>query len=88
MSNDNNNILLEINDLKTYFHLREGVAKAVDGASFSIRRGKTLGVVGESGCGKTTAGRCIVRAYQPTGGNILFEEEDGQRAQASRNRGK
>ncbi|MFC2020737.1 ABC transporter ATP-binding protein [Chloroflexota bacterium] len=58
--------------------LRRKVAevKAVDGISFKIKRGETLGLVGESGCGKTTTGRCILRAYKPTGGQIIFEGRD------------
>src|SRR4051812_13186867 len=66
--------LLEVGDLQMYFPLRRGLfsqvtghVKAVDGVSFDIKRGETLGLVGESGCGKSTIGRCIVRAYQVTG---------------------
>lgn len=75
--------ILNIIDLKMYFpvtrgFLRRKVAdvKAVDGVTFILRRGETLGLVGESGCGKTTIGRCILRLYQPTAGQILFEGED------------
>lgn len=74
--------LLEVNDLKMHFPIRRGVLKrtvgyvrAVDGISFAVRRGETLGLVGESGCGKTTAGRCIVRAYQPTSGEVLYHAD-------------
>lgn len=72
-------MLLEVRDLKKYFPVRRGVlrrvvahVKAVDGVSFFIREGETLGLVGESGCGKTTAGRTILRLLDPTEGNILF----------------
>ena len=72
-------ILLEVKDLKMYFPIQAGFfrkvvghIKAVDGISFFIREGETLGLVGESGCGKTTAGRCILRAYEPTEGEVLF----------------
>lgn len=75
--------LLEVNDLKMHFPIEKGLlarvggyVKAVDGISFSIRKGETLGLVGESGCGKTTAGRCIVRAYKPTAGEILYRQAD------------
>jgi peptide/nickel transport system ATP-binding protein len=75
--------LLEVNDLKMHFPIEKGLfsrvggyVKAVDGISFSIHKGETLGLVGESGCGKTTAGRCIVRAYKPTAGEILYRQAD------------
>src|SRR3972149_2107371 len=74
-----NNLLLNVTDLKKYFPVRAGVfsrvsahVKAVDGVSFQIRRGETLGLVGESGCGKTTAGRTILRLLEPTGGQVHF----------------
>lgn len=73
--------LLDVRDLKMHFPIRRGLRKAVvghvravDGVSFTIHRGETLGLVGESGCGKTTVGRCIVRAYQPTAGEIRYHE--------------
>jgi len=72
--------LVEIEDLYMYFPVTAGVmrrkvadVKAVDGVSFYIKRGETLGLVGESGCGKTTTGRCIVRLYDVTGGKVFFE---------------
>ena len=79
-----NDILLEIRDLKKYFPIKSGgvirrtVAhvQAVDGVSFSLRKGGSLGLVGESGCGKTTTGRLITRLYDPTSGAIDFEGTD------------
>jgi len=74
--------LLEVEDLKKYFY-KEGFfspdkkpIRAVDGISFSIRKGETLGLVGESGCGKTTAGKSILRLIEPTFGQILFKGQD------------
>ena len=71
--------LLEVKDLKMYFPIQQGFfrkvvgyVQAVDGISFYIYEGETLGLVGESGCGKTTAGRCILRAYEPTEGQVFF----------------
>jgi oligopeptide/dipeptide ABC transporter ATP-binding protein len=71
--------LIEVKDLKKYFPLggfSSEVVKAVDGMSFSIRRGETFGLVGESGCGKSTTGRCILRLIEPTGGEITFQGRD------------
>ena len=73
-------ILLEVKNLKQYFPVRAGLMKtiplkAVDDVSFTIGRGETLGLVGESGCGKTTVGRTILRLYEPTGGEIIFDGE-------------
>lgn len=77
--------LLEVMDLKKHFPIHKGVfrrvaghVKAVDGVSFVIHEGETVGVVGESGCGKTTVGRMIMAAYQPTAGNIWFQPPDGR----------
>ncbi len=77
--------LLEINHLKMYFPVLKGfwqrpvgMLKAVDDVSLNICQGETLGLVGESGCGKTTVGRCIARAYDPTGGEILFRDDNEQ----------
>ena len=72
------NELVQVKDLKQYFPISTGLfrtkpLKAVDGVSFSIRKGETLGLVGESGCGKTTVGRTILHLYKPTGGQILFD---------------
>ncbi len=76
--------LLEVRELKMHFPIRNGAlgqvtgyVKAVDGVSFSIRRGETLGLVGESGCGKSTIGRCIVRAYEVTSGQMRYQQGDG-----------
>ncbi len=75
--------LLEVTHLKKYFPIRRGIlsktvghVKAVDDVSFTIRKGETLGLVGESGCGKTTAGRAILRLIEPTGGSVKFEGEE------------
>ncbi len=76
-------ILLEVNGLKKYFPVKSGIlqktvghVKAVDDVSFFIKKGETFGLVGESGCGKSTAGRSIIRLYEPTDGQILFDGED------------
>jgi oligopeptide/dipeptide ABC transporter ATP-binding protein len=72
-----NQTLVEIKDLKKYFPAARGqVVRAVDGVSFTIRRGETLGLVGESGCGKTTIGRCLLRLVEPTSGEIRFNGRD------------
>ena len=68
--------ILEIEGLKKYFRTPKGMLHAVDDVSFSIQKGKTLGVVGESGCGKSTTGRAILRLTEPTAGKILFEGQD------------
>jgi oligopeptide transport system ATP-binding protein len=76
--------LLEVKGLRMHFPITEGMVtrklvgevKAVDGIDFSVRRGETLGLVGESGCGKTTTGRCILRLERPTEGQILFDGQD------------
>ncbi len=75
--------LLEVRNLVKHFHVggglfggASGVVRAVDGVSFSLRRGETLGLVGESGCGKTTTGRCILQLERPTSGEIIFEGRD------------
>jgi len=70
--------LIEVKDLKMYFPIRTGfmkttMLKAVDGVTFSIKPGETLGLVGESGCGKTTVGRTLLRLYKPTGGEIYYD---------------
>ncbi|MFL5769774.1 MAG: ABC transporter ATP-binding protein [Chloroflexota bacterium] len=76
--------LLTIEDLKVWFPITIGIlierhvgdVRAVDGVSFSLRRGETLGLVGESGCGKSTTGRAIIQLYRPTAGRVLFEGND------------
>ena len=77
MSADQATPLIEAQDLKLHFKLRSGAnLKAVDGVSFAIPQGKTLGLVGESGCGKTTTGRALVGLYPPTGGTVRFRGKD------------
>ena len=79
-----NNALLEVNNLKMYFPVTEGVifqkkiadVKAVDDVTFSINKGEALGLVGESACGKTTTGRCILQLYKPTSGQVIFNDVD------------
>ncbi len=75
--------LVQVQDLRMYFPVTAGIlrrkvaeVKAVDGVSFELKRGETLGLVGESGCGKTTTARCILRLYRPTSGQILLEGRD------------
>ena len=68
--------LLEVKNLKKYFQVAAGQLHAVDDVSFSLEQGRTLGVVGESGCGKTTMGRVILRLIEPTAGEVLFNGED------------
>jgi ABC-type oligopeptide transport system ATPase subunit len=69
-------LLLDVKNLKKYFKTPYGMLHAVDDVSFSIEKGRTLGVVGESGCGKTTIGRSILRLIEPTAGQVIFEGED------------
>lgn len=69
-------ILLEVKDLKKYFSTPKGMLHAVDGISFSIKEGETLGIVGESGCGKSTTGRVILRLLEATEGEIFFDGKD------------
>ncbi|HIM79400.1 MAG TPA: dipeptide ABC transporter ATP-binding protein [Dehalococcoidia bacterium] len=80
----NDDILLEVKNLKMYFPVGGGFlsrkpvgyVKAVDDVSFTVKRGETLGLVGESGCGKTTTGRCILQLYKPTAGQVIFDGQD------------
>lgn len=78
-----NRPLLEVDDLKMYFPLRRKIfskersfIKAVDGVSFSIEKGQTFGLVGESGCGKTTTGKCILKIHKASGGRIIYDGKD------------
>lgn len=80
---DEQEVILEINDIKTHFPLEKNFfgsvkswVKAVDGVSLKVRKGRTLGVVGESGCGKTTLGRSILKLIDPTAGNIIYKGQD------------
>jgi ABC-type oligopeptide transport system ATPase subunit len=75
--------LVEVTGLKKYFPVRSGLfsrisawVKAVDDVSFHLRQGETLGLVGESGCGKTTVGRAVLRLMEPTAGTVTFEGKD------------
>jgi len=83
MTETRNERLLEVNGLRKYFPIRKGFlrkvvgqVKAVDDVSFYVNEGETLGLVGESGCGKTTSGRCILRAIEPTAGEIMFRDRE------------
>ncbi len=85
MSDDKGDVVIKVRDLKKYFELHAGMfkiwgepiyVKAVDGINFDIRRGEILGLVGESGCGKTTTGRLLTRLEDPTAGSIIFEGTD------------
>ncbi|MCE5258823.1 MAG: dipeptide ABC transporter ATP-binding protein [Chloroflexi bacterium] len=91
MGTPNSETLLEVKGLKLYFPITKGTLiqhhigdiKAVDGISFSIKRGETLGLVGESGCGKSTTGRAILQLYKPTGGDVLYQNTSLVNARAS-----
>jgi peptide/nickel transport system ATP-binding protein len=85
MTNQNAAPLLEVRHLRKHFLIRKGfvrktvgTVRAVDDVSFSVNEGETLGLVGESGCGKTTTARCILRAMAPTSGQMLFRTSDGR----------
>jgi len=83
MKRNENNLILEVKDLKMHFPVRKGFfnktighVKAVDGITFSIEKGKTFGLVGESGCGKTTVGKSVLRIYSPTNGQIIYKNRN------------
>ncbi len=84
-------VLVDVRHVKMYFPVNSGAfiqrkvadIKAVDDVSFTIRRGETLGLVGESGCGKTTTGRCILQLYKPTAGEVIFDGQDLTKMKAS-----
>ena len=69
-------VLVEVKDLKKYFKTTKGMLHAVDGVNFQIKKGTTLGVVGESGCGKSTLGRLLLHLHESTGGQIIYDGVD------------
>lgn len=69
-------LLLQVKNLVKYFRTKSGLLHAVDDISFDIEKGKTLGIVGESGCGKSTTGRCVLRLHEPTSGEVIFDGRD------------
>lgn len=73
---ENREVLLELKNVKTYFHVPGGTLKAVNGVNLKIHKGETIGLVGESGCGKSTLGKTIMRLYKPNEGQVLFEGKD------------
>lgn len=91
---DNGDVLIEVRNLTMHFAIRKGflsrnagTVRAVDGVDLSVRTGEALGLVGETGCGKTTLGRCIARAYDPTAGQMLYRRHDGKVIDAAHLRG-
>jgi oligopeptide/dipeptide ABC transporter ATP-binding protein len=90
-TNGGDNIILEVKELRQWFPLRLGLLgkvvghiRAVDGVNFAMQENEVLGLVGESGCGKTTVGRTILRLYDPTGGEIWYRKSDGQAIEISK----
>lgn len=76
-NNETNQPLVQVNHLCKYFHIsRKETLKAVDDVSFTINKGETVSLVGESGCGKSTTGRCMIRLYNPTKGEVLYDGKD------------
>ena len=73
MQNNDENVLLKVENLCQYFKLGKKTLKAVDNVSFDIHKGEVFGLVGESGCGKTTTGRTIIKLYDATSGNVYFK---------------
>lgn len=80
---DASEVILEVKNLKKHFPVKKGIlqrakgsVKAVDGVQFTVKKGETIGIVGESGCGKSTAGRTIIRLYEPTDGQIIYKGQD------------
>ena len=91
MTNSTTTPLLQVRNLHKYFPIRKGFfrktvgnVRAVDDVSFFVNEGETLGLVGESGCGKTTTARCILRAMAPTSGEMLFRTKSGQTVDLSK----
>jgi oligopeptide/dipeptide ABC transporter ATP-binding protein len=89
-SNGDGNVILDVRDLRMWFPIHGGMLRkvvghirAVDGVSFALKENEVVGLVGESGCGKTTVGRTILRLYDPTGGEIWYRREDGERIEVS-----
>ena len=81
MSDNENTPIIEVKNLKQYFNINVGLfrskpLKAVDDVSFSIKKGETLGLVGESGCGKTTVGRTLLHLYKPTSGSVFYKGKE------------
>ncbi|HET7658299.1 MAG TPA: ABC transporter ATP-binding protein, partial [Bacillales bacterium] len=82
-ANETDDYILQVKELKKYFPIKAGVlqktvgqVKAVDGINLNVKRGETIGIVGESGCGKSTAGRSIIRLYKPTEGQVIYKGRD------------
>jgi oligopeptide/dipeptide ABC transporter ATP-binding protein len=89
-NNGNGNTILEVKELKQWFPLRSGLLqkvvgyiRAVDGVTFTLIENEVMGLVGESGCGKTTVGRTILRLYDPTGGEVWYQKASGERVEVS-----